>query len=81
MKPDIKDAIEKAGLAVAGTTASWSFAEINQWVSFAVGVVTFIFIVVQTIYLLRKWRMLEKNNWRHISSSIAPLDDKHDVEK
>jgi len=74
MKPDIKEAVEKGGLAVAGTTATWSFADINEWVSLAVGAVTFIFIVVQLVFLLRKWRMLEKHNWRNVVTEPTPFD-------
>jgi len=73
IKPDVKEAAEKSVLAVAGAGATWSFHEINAWVTLCVGLVTFIYITVQLVFLLRKWRMLEKHDWKSVTTNPAPL--------
>ena len=71
MKPDIKEAAEKSVVAVAGATATWTFHEVNQWVTLLVGAITFVYISVQLVFLLRKWRMLEKYDWQKIQSTLS----------
>lgn len=64
MKQETRDAAEKGLVAVLGSAATWSLADVNQVIALMVGIATFIFIVVQLFFLCRKWYILEINNWK-----------------
>lgn len=63
MKQETLDLAQKGTLAVVGTAASWTLHEISALVAIIVGGATFVFIIVQLAFLLRKWYRLEKTNW------------------
>ncbi len=74
MKQETTDAVVRAGAGVAGTATTWSLQDSNAVVALFVGVATFIYIVVQLFFLLRKWYKLEKSNWKSHDTDHTPLD-------
>jgi hypothetical protein len=76
MKQETTDALVRGGAAVAGTTTTWTLQDSNAVVALFVGVATFIFIVVQLFFLLRKWYKLEKSGWKSHDTDHTPLDEK-----
>ncbi len=74
MKQETSDALVRGGAGIAGTATTWSLQDSNAVVALCVGVVTFIYIVVQLFYLLRKWHRLEQTNWKTHDTDRVPLD-------
>jgi hypothetical protein len=78
MKQDVRETAEKAIVAVGGATATWSLQDANVVLSLFVGLATFVFVVVQIFFLLRKWYMLEATGWRLGHTAPADLDEAKD---
>lgn len=64
MKVDVVNQTEKAALAVGGVTASFALHDWSTIVSIAVGLATFLFVVAQLAFLLRRWWRAERNGWK-----------------
>lgn len=64
MKQETVDFAQKGTLAVVGTGASWSLHEVSALVAIIVGGATFVFVMVQLAFLIRKWYHLEKTTWK-----------------
>jgi len=75
MKQETREAADRAAVAVVGTVSTWSLQEINQIVAALVGLATFIFVMAQLFFLLRKWHILEKHKWYHIKTTPGELDE------
>jgi hypothetical protein len=74
MKQETTDALVRGTAGVAGTATTWSLQDSNAVVALFVGVATFIYIVVQLFFILRKWYKLEKSGWKSHDSDHTPLD-------
>lgn len=75
MKQETREAADRAAVAVVGTVSTWSLQEINQIVAALVGLATFVFVMAQLFFLLRKWQILEKHKWNNIKTSPGELND------
>ena len=74
MKQETTEALVRGGAGVAGTATTWSLQDSNAVVALFVGVATFIYILVQLFFLLRKWYRLEKSGWKTHDTDHTPLD-------
>lgn len=62
MKSETSSEMLKAVPAVVGVTSTWSLHEASQATSIVVGGVTFLYVLVQLFYLVRKWYVQEKRH-------------------
>lgn len=74
MKHDTKQAVENAVLAITGTVSTVALQNVSLFVSILVGLATLSFIGVQFFFLIRKWYLLEKNDW-NIPTTPGALDE------
>ena len=75
MKHDTKQAVENAVLAITGTVSTVALQNVSLFVSILVGLATLSFVSVQFFFLIRKWYLLEHNDWKHIPTTPGALDE------
>lgn len=70
MRATTREAADRAAVAVVGSISTWSLQSINEIIAALVGIVTFVFVIAQLMFLLRKWHVLERNKWFNGSNKI-----------
>ena len=63
MKQDTADFMVRAWPALLGVGVTWTVQEVSIVVALFSGLATLLYVVIQTVFLIRKWYILEKMNW------------------
>ena len=69
MKKETTDALQTAVVGAAGIFASVTLQNVSLVVSIIAGLATFCWMIVQTLFLIRRWRLLEKDKWKSLNTN------------
>ncbi len=75
MKQETADNVTRGAVAIVGAGTTWSLQHISTVVAICVGVATLCYVIVQAAFLIRKWYILEKTNWKTRHTDHGGLGD------
>jgi hypothetical protein len=67
MKQQTVDEVTRALPAVAGTAGTWALHDWSMLVAILVGLCTIVYTVAQTVFLLRRWWLMEREGQRSLA--------------